>query len=68
MRSPFCLSIFVSSVTFVITEQRKRKLGGRGLVRDTTMVEGQGNNIFGFEGSQAVPPSPSERVEACVQG
>jgi hypothetical protein len=43
-------------------------VGGGGLVRDTAMVGGQGNTIFGFEGSQAVPATPSDRVEACVQG
>jgi hypothetical protein len=48
-------------------KQRKKKLGGGGIVRDTTMVEGQGNNIFGFEGSQAVPASPSGKGETCIQ-
>jgi hypothetical protein len=37
------------------------------VVRDTTMVGGQGSNIFGFEGSQAVSVSPYGRSEACVQ-
>jgi hypothetical protein len=32
------------------------------VVKDTTMVGGQGNSIFGFEGSQAVPVSPSGGV------
>jgi hypothetical protein len=31
------------------------------------MVGGQGKNILCFEGSQAVPASPSGRGEACVQ-
>jgi hypothetical protein len=47
-------------------EREKRKVEGV-VVRDTTMMEGQGNNIFGFEGSQAVPASPFGRSEACVQ-
>jgi hypothetical protein len=36
-------------------------------VSDTTILGGQGNNIFGFEGSQAVPTSSSDGGEACVQ-
>jgi hypothetical protein len=36
-------------------------------VRDITIVGDQGNNIFDFEGSQAVPASPSDRGEACAQ-
>jgi hypothetical protein len=34
-------------------------------VRDTTVVGGgrAGNNILGFEGSQALPASPSDRGE-----
>jgi hypothetical protein len=31
------------------------------------MVRGQGNNICGFEGSQAVPTSPPGKGEACVR-
>jgi hypothetical protein len=38
-----------------------------GVVREATTLRGQENNIFGFEGSQAVPTSPSGRGEACIQ-
>jgi hypothetical protein len=36
-------------------------------MRDSIIVERQRNNIFSFEGSQAVHASPSGRDEACVQ-
>jgi hypothetical protein len=40
-----------------------------GGVRDTTMYGGgvNRNKIGGFEGSQAVPASPSGRGEACAR-
>jgi hypothetical protein len=47
-------------------EREKEKVEGV-VMRDTIMMEGQGSNIFGFEGSQTVPASPSGRSEACVQ-
>jgi hypothetical protein len=31
------------------------------------MVDGKGNNICCFEGSQAVPASPSGKGEACIR-
>jgi hypothetical protein len=47
----------------------KKVLGGGAevVVRDTTKVEGQGNKVCCFEGSQAVLASPSGRGEACDQ-
>jgi hypothetical protein len=50
-----------------VQREREREKFGEGLVRETTMVRVQGNDIFSFEGSQAVPASPAGRVEACVQ-
>jgi hypothetical protein len=34
---------------------------------DTSLVVGQENNIFGFEGSQALPATPAGRGESHVQ-
>jgi hypothetical protein len=49
-------------------EERERENGGGGIVvSDTTIVGDQGNNIFGFGDSQAVPASPSGRGEDFVQ-
>jgi flagellar biosynthesis/type III secretory pathway protein FliH len=46
--------------------EREKKAGGGGVVRDTTVLEGEGvvETEFGsFEGSQAVPASPSGKGE-----
>jgi hypothetical protein len=50
-----------------LCEWEKRKL--RGVVRDTTVLEGGVIEIKfdSFEGSQAVPASPSGRGEACIR-
>jgi hypothetical protein len=42
--------------------ERERKLGV--VVRDTTIEGGVGNNNFRFEGSQALPASPTDKGEA----
>jgi hypothetical protein len=48
-------------------ERRDQKVGW-GVVRDTTVLEGGSRNkIGGFEGSQAVPASPSGRGEPCMR-
>jgi hypothetical protein len=55
----YCWSNSIGEVELMtlvfIRGSEKREIWG--VVRDTTMVVGvgQGNNIFGFEGSQAVP-------------
>jgi hypothetical protein len=51
-----------------IPERKREKKVGEGLVWDTTVLEGgTRNRIWQFEGSQAVPASPSGRGEACIR-
>jgi hypothetical protein len=45
----------------IYNPQREREFGV--VVRDTTIEEGVGNNNFRFEGSQALPASPSDKGE-----
>jgi hypothetical protein len=47
------------------SEREKERVGG-GSER-LQWGGGQENNIFGFEGSQSVPVSPSGRDKVCVQ-
>jgi hypothetical protein len=56
------------SLSTVGEREREQKVGGVVVVRDSTVLEGGNRNrIWQFEGSQAVPASPSGRGEACIR-
>jgi hypothetical protein len=46
--------------------EREREIKWGVVVRDTTVEGGVGNNNFRFEGSQALPASPSDKGEASI--
>jgi hypothetical protein len=52
---------------FVETERRESMGGGDGSERHYIGSWGEENNIFGLEGSQAMPASPSGRGKAYDQ-
>jgi hypothetical protein len=60
---------FLFSVAFERERERREEKVEGGAMRDTTMLEKEGNRnrVWQFEGSQAVPASPSGRDEACIR-
>jgi hypothetical protein len=51
-----------------VREREKRENWGEGVVvRNSKMMRVKETIFFGFEGSQAVPASPSGKGEACVR-